>query len=170
VNGNPVNFIDSQGLFNTAPYQNQWAQDRFNKWYDANRDVSWTNSLPSCPDKIKVECGEPKNCTRGNWGSLNKANQTYHPGAKWCMRSKGSSGSAQQCCYNSDGNLIISGLGAGTPDKQCASATNWLYLNHYYSDVRAFNDAWKLDRGVQGDYLTKYLEVRPPSQGGGICY
>jgi hypothetical protein len=143
--------------------------ESFDRWYEGQSDVGWTDDLPSCPDKICIVDGEPQDCSTGNWGSISEANE-FHPGAKWCMRSDNASGGAQQCCYDEDGKIIKSGLGAGTPDKASASFLNFVYLNHYFQDVAPFQAAWDLDGGVLDIYLSKYLEVRPPNQGGGICY
>ena len=43
---------------------------------------------------------------------------SFHPGADKCMRSHGgrTDRSTQQCCYDSNGGLITSGPGAGSPD------------------------------------------------------
>jgi len=43
---------------------------------------------------------------------------SLHPGADVCMRSNGGSTTSpeQQCCYDTSGNLVTSGTGAGSPD------------------------------------------------------
>ena len=149
----------------------QFETATFNRWYDREKnDLSWLDGLPDCPDKICVVSGEPIKCTNGEWSGFS-TEPSYHPGAHWCMRSSNSFGGAQQCCYNKKGGLIKSGLGAGTPDRASASFWNFLWLNHYFKDVQPFEVAWRLDGGPPaGEFLNKYLEVRPPNQGGGECY
>ncbi|MFA7173752.1 MAG: RHS repeat-associated core domain-containing protein, partial [Kiritimatiellia bacterium] len=143
----------------------------FDQWVALEMaDTGWLSSIPNCPDKICIENGQPKNCNNNQWNSLSSASQTFHPGASWCMRSNTSSGSGQQCCYDKQGHLITSGLGAGTPDRQAASIRSGFYLSHYQHDVAPFNIAWDLDGGVLGQNLSKYFTVRPPSQGKGRCY
>lgn len=199
VNNNAINLFDAYGLYTLRNARVQLVKDGvdklgrrsvgggpyapstyelfytdkqiFDQWVVIEQaDTGWLNGLSDCPDKICVENGQPKNCDNGQWKSLGSASQTFHPGASWCMRSDTSSGSGQQCCYDKQGDLITSGLGAGTPDRQAASARNGLYLNHYNHDVAPFNIAWDLDGGILGLNLSKYLAVRPPSQGGGSCY
>jgi len=91
------------------------------------------------------------------------------------MRSNTYFGPGQQCNYDASGQLITSGLGAGTPDRESPSFINFLYTSHYATDVDTYFMAGKLDgidvtTGQLGPNLRKYLEVRPPDQGGGSCY
>jgi RHS repeat-associated protein len=158
------------------PITQQWFpgqysdQQLFNAWVALEQaDTGWLSTISDCPDNIRIVNGQPQNCDQSQWKSFGAANQTFHPGASWCMRSNTSSGPGQQCCYDSHGDLITSGLGAGTPDRQAASFWNGLYLNHYFHDVAPFNIAWQLDGGILGSHLRAYLAVRPPSQGGGSC-
>ena len=174
VGNDAVNYVDLLGRDRLGDFPKPergrlTREESFDRWYKGQSDVGWTDDLPNCPDKICIVDGKPENCSAENWGSISDANQ-FHPGAKWCMRSSNSSGGAQQCCYDEDGKIIKSGLGAGTPDKASASFINYVYLNHYFQDVAPFQLAWDLDGGVLGSYLSKYLEVRPPNQGGGTCY
>jgi RHS repeat-associated protein len=197
VGNSPINAADPLGLYtiNNAwnslisqgvtpatpgyfdPMTQQWIpaqysdQQLYNEWVALEQaDAGWLSNIPDCPDKICVANGQPQDCDNGQWKSLGAASQTFHPGASWCMRSDTSSGPGQQCCYDSQGDLITSGLGAGTPDRQAASFWNGIFLNHYFHDVAPFNIAWQLDGGALGPNLSAYLAVRPPSQGGGSCY
>ncbi len=147
-------------------------QQKFNEWIVLEQtDSSWLATIPDCPDKICVVKGMPKDYDNGQWESIGNADQKYHKGAKWCMRSTPSSrGAAQQCCYNKDGELIKSGLGAGTPDRQAAAIKNDFFRNHYKNDVVPFKTAYKLDGKTEGTNVRAYLRVRPPSQGDGSCY
>jgi len=136
---------------------------KFGEWLILEAgDTGWLGGIPDCPDEICVEGGKPKNCNNGQWGSLGAADQDYHPGADYCMRSK-QGASRQQCCYKRSGQdklkLIPSGDGAGTPDRVAAGG-----LGHYSHDVEPYNFAKQLNR--TSDYRT----ARPLSQGGGSCY
>ena len=159
------------------PYTGQWVigvysgQQLFNEWVVLEKaDSSWLATIPNCPDKICVVNGQPKDCNNGKWESIDEASKKYHPGASWCMRSKTSSGSAQQCCYNEEGDLVKSGISAGTPDRHAAVFLNGLYLKHYFHDVAPFEIAYRLDGESEGANILAYLSVRPPNQGGGSCY
>lgn len=93
----------------------------------------------------------------------------YHPGAKWCIRSKksGSSKSGQQCCYDSNGKLITHGAGAGTPDKVSPDEKNFGSGGHQEADVNPYDLALKCDGGSPGAAAAKYREVRPPNNANG---
>ena len=169
LSNQPVNRTDHYGTMDDGERAAKIAA--FNQWYEEQHaDMSWLNNLPACPSKIAVNNGTPRYCgsSSGTWGSISSANQTYHPGAKWEMRSSNYFGAGQQCTYSSNGMLITSGLAAGTPDRQSASFLNGFYLGHYFSDVSPFDAARELDGPENlGEFTGKYLEVRPPSQGGG---
>jgi RHS repeat-associated protein len=144
----------------------------FKEWHRLEeQDQGWRNNIADCPDEICISNGEPVDCNNGQWESIIEASQRYHPNATWTMRSNTYQGPGQQCNYDSKGDLITSGLEAGTPDRQAPSILNSVYLGHYRHDVAPFNRAWALDGGPPaGKNLKAYLEVRPPSQGGGSCY
>ncbi|MCP4110882.1 MAG: hypothetical protein GY749_36070 [Desulfobacteraceae bacterium] len=192
VENNPLSNVDSHGLeSDNLEHQKQWKEEweekrrseilesEFLKWYEENKDISWTKDIQKCPDKIELceKSGKPRDCTNGKWESIKKADQIYHPTAEWCMRSDTYFGPGQQCCYNKNRDLIVSGLGAGspslgsgTPDQWAPSFFNSAYLAHMFADVWPFQAAWELDDGNIGPFLTKYFEVRPPCKGGGKCY
>ncbi len=137
----------------------------FNEWIALElANTAWLSNIPDCPDKICVVDGVPNQCDNGQWNSLGEASQTFHPGAKWCMRSKEFSGSAQQCCYDESGDLMTALPAAETPDRYAAGFFNGVYLLHYWHDVQTYNLAVRLGR------LADYGRVRPPSRGGGTCY
>ena len=137
----------------------------FDEWLRLElADAGWLNDIPDCPDKICVKGGEPKDCDNGEWNGLGEASQTFHPGAKWCMRSKEFGDSAQQCCYDENGDLMTDLPAAGTPDRVASSFWNGLYGGHYSHDVQPYNLAETLGR------VSDYGKARPPSQGGGSCY
>ena len=147
------------------------------KWHtEERRNMSWLGDLNSnfkCPCKVVK-----KSWLGGFYGSLNPVDNPsnkiwkadlscmingrpwcayYHHGADGCLRSKELSkfGARQQCCYDTNGNIIKPGLlGAGTPDRSGSffghlSADVWPFdwcckeckqLCHYYiDDVRRGN-------------------------------
>ena len=184
VENNPVNNIDYLGLYTLSDAVDSLEEhgvdrlgrnnlgrsiytdtQKFDEWLRLELDdTGWLSDIPECPDKICVKDGEPVNCNNGNWNNLSDASQTFHPGASWCMRSKEFGKSAQQCCYDSNGDLMTDLPAAGTPDRVASGFGNGLYTGHYLHDVAPFNFAEDLNR------VTDYGSARPPSQGGGICY
>jgi RHS repeat-associated protein len=118
------------------------------KWANENKD--WLAGLPDCPCSIN---GNPD---PNVWYNPGPADQSYHPGASQCMRSKPATdgGPGQQCCYDTSSNLITGGAGAGTPDK-VAPVGPVDALDHYFYDVVPFNKC----------ALEIYLQGRPPNNG-----
>ena len=85
-----------------------------------------------------------------------------HPGASRCIRSKFTKGKpSQQCCYDSSGKLITSGVGAGSPDRN--------FPNHQESDVDPWMCAAELDGNLgvikDGPHMREYLARRPANNG-----
>jgi hypothetical protein len=137
----------------------------FDEWLRLElSDSGWLNNIPDCPSKICVLNVGPVDCNNGDWDDLEKANQEFHPGAKWCMRSKEFGESAQQCCYDEFGEIMTDLPAAGTPDRVAASIGNGFYLGHFRHDVAPYYWAEQLGR------VADYGIVRPPSKGGGSCY
>lgn len=154
----------------------------FDEWLRMElADPGWLNEIPKCPDKICVKTKTswfglgkskkvPVNCTNGKWKKLKEASQTFHPGAKWCMRSEIPEGSvsAQQCCYDENGDLMTKLPAAGTPDRVAAGFVGTISAvggrGHYGHDVATYNLADRLGR------IADYGRARPPSKGGGKCY
>ncbi|RKR85147.1 AMOP domain-containing protein [Mucilaginibacter gracilis] len=117
----------------------------------------WYQKLPACPCRnpdfngVKLNDGWAK-----DKGNLAK----YHKGATASFRSypavKTEEGkSCQQCCYDSKGDLIVSGRAAGTLDKKSACSgedKNGLMtvryfglIGHYFKDVKPWNNLMKKD-------------------------
>jgi RHS repeat-associated protein len=144
---------------------NQYTPEQiFSQWYRLeNADRGWLSTIPDCPDEICIINGKPKNCDSSKWHSLDNGYfvKKYHPGADYCMRSKGGP-SGQQCCYKKASEcalkLIKSGPDAGTPDRFAAGG-----IDHILHDVQPYDLAAYLG------WTAAYLHVRPPSQGGGGC-
>jgi RHS repeat-associated protein len=167
--GDAVDSLEEQGVErlgrNSRGRRVYSGTQTFDEWLSLELDdTGWLSDIPECPDKICVENGEPVDCDNGDWNDLSDASQTFHLGASWCMRSIEFGDSAQQCCYDSNGDLMTELLAAGTPDRVAASFGNSIYLGHYGHDVAPYNLSVDLDR--VGDYGS----ARPPSQGGGSCY
>ena len=116
-------------LFSCASQKNYIEAKEKNKWYDA---------LPHCPcenpdlNGAKLNDGWARERYRNEMGFFQKTFAGkkdftfFHEGVTASFRSypyvktiingkKFKSG--QQCCYDKNGKLIITGLGAGTPDK-----------------------------------------------------
>ena len=172
-------------------------KERFEKWYLAEKaSMGWEKKIPNCPCKLdvkdyymylpgkgeigfaacvwrRIEWTEAENPDSSIWGDPAGGFfvTMYHLGAAFCMRSKKNKsygGSAQQCCYDSSGELITHGSGAGTPDRSDSGIS---ILDHRKDDVIPYDWAISLDRKIgrgearSGEFTKKYLEVRPPNNG-----
>jgi RHS repeat-associated protein len=130
----------------------------FYNWYNKYRDLTWTNSLPTCPCKLKDRC--PK-----YWGTPGPPIGGYHVGASNCMRSISVNGHANQCCYDSNGDLITSGSGQGSSDWGHSTLGNGSWIpwigTHSTQDMDPANWATFLDGEGWGCYSEAYLNVRP---------
>jgi len=123
-----LNSLGDRGIKPEGPLWSYTEKQIFNEWHRLEQlSTDWKNDVIECPDKIKlcyisigegVEEAKPVDCDNGKWSSLTPADQNYHPGAAWCMRSNTNTTSGQQCCYDADGELIKKGIAAGTPDRK----------------------------------------------------
>lgn len=119
----------------------------------------WYEDLPPCPCTYK-EAQDSAAKRNSQWLDCGDASQEYHYGAthevRWKPSKPGKPG--QQCTYDKDGNLITSGIAAGSPDKVSpqgcgySDALSWDILNvvdnawnHYNKDVKPFSEipCWK---------------------------
>jgi hypothetical protein len=155
--------------FATMGFQTTCSCNRANNIGNGQAKV-WHEQLPACPcknpdlEKVKLNDGWAKDT-----GDISK----YHKGANECFRSyppiqtlEGASG--QQCCYDSNGNLITDGSGAGTPDKVSTcigenEAGRMLYryegvLGHYRKDVKPWDEFGGVHEGWK-----KYNELWKPN-------
>jgi hypothetical protein len=137
---------------------------------------NWYELLPDCPcrnpDFQGVKLGDGWAKDKGN---LHK----YHLGAAASFRSYPAvrtkwGYSCQQCCYDTAGNLITSGRGAGTPDKISAckgengegkmTVRFFGLIGHYFKDVRPWT---KLMRTDSTTGWQKYNSLWLPNAGKG---
>lgn len=87
------------------------------------KDSNWLNQLPSCP------CDAPQSSVVNDGWALDNSSsiEKFHPGAAYNFRSypavfTSEGKSAQQCCYDSQGKLLLKPSSAGTPDRETACA------------------------------------------------
>ncbi len=107
----------------------------------------WYEPLPPCPCTYKEAQDSAKRAGSG-WLDCGAASQTYHYGATNEVRWAGKSGDpGQQCTYDSNGDLITSGIAAGSPDKvspQTCGDLSWnMVVNvpqHYKNDVYPYGN------------------------------
>ena len=80
--------------------------------------------------------------------------------AAHCIRSKATKvGARQECCYDSNGDLITGGAGAGTTDRGSG-------LGHKKADWDPYKLAVQCDKAQGGNScVLKYLELRPVNNG-----
>ena len=75
-----------------------------------------TSDLDDCPYTLYEITYAADNITDSTEAESAVFLQVFHKGAKAGYRIVSANGSGQQCTYDSNGNLIISGSAAGTPD------------------------------------------------------
>ncbi len=117
----------------------------------------WYDQLPACPCRNPDYNGVTLN---DGWAKDKGDLHKYHQGAAASFRSypaiKTAEGySCQQCCYDSSGDLITAGRGAGTPDKRSACRGEnkkgimtirfFGLIGHYFKDVRPWIRYMKAD-------------------------
>ena len=105
-----------------------------------NKDPGWKDALPDCP------CTEAQAKASPKYEEASVGLKTYHPGAQSSYRSAepvtyqhsalGEMHAGQQCTYDSHGNLITSGPGAGTPDSVSPESSS---QGHFFKDVATHN-------------------------------
>jgi hypothetical protein len=130
----------------------------------------WEAKLPMCPTHARQSEEEFTDCRGVAWVQSNTLLWLYHPLASFSTRTKEpvyltydsmwggtyQHGHGQQCCYNSAGELLTSGGGAGTPDF-FSPATTLGFLGHMLWDVMPW---WFL-----GD--AEYKQYWVPNSGQG---
>lgn len=108
--------------------------------------------LPPCPctsDQARADVG--------NFVSdQNSQLSFYHPGASSCYRSLNNDRSGQQCCYGSDGNILVGPPGGGTADAVAPDGISFSTVGHFFLDVVPFFACCKFS-----DNCDTYYENRP---------
>ena len=143
----------------------------FNEWIRLeSADLKWLDSLPRCPKYIKI-INEIAFAPGPEWTDPHRPYKAekFHPGATWEIRTKSANsyGNGNQCTYDSKGCLISSGFGAGTADFVQAPSTLEapfqlvFSYGHIAHDVEPFELALKLDGGIHGTNVVRYINVRP---------
>ncbi len=121
------------------------------------RNQGWLNNLPACPC---FQCEVNSGTNTGQWTDPEPADQRFHPGAEFCVRSTPGPpplpAPGQQCCYKNY-ELITGGQGAGTPDHIGPGLGYVNVLAHFWEDVRMFRQCQRAGR------VALYLSVRPPN-------
>ena len=163
--------------------------DSFQNWYNTEKqDLSWLSELPKVYEYINIISGtaeepEPVDCDPENWYPVQTASTYFHPDAFFEMRSISTNGGhGHQAAYSQSGQLILSGVSAGTADKRAPSSLLFGSTDvidpfpHVNEDVIPFmwalhldgnpveQDTTTLTRPIfhSGAFVDKYLEVRPP--------
>ncbi len=136
-------------------------QTKYNNWKNINANTDWFGTLPGMYSNL-VNLGnpEPEDCDNQWWEDKVKTIRTeYHPFANYEMRSIDINGRGHQACYDSGGNLITSGLSAGTADK--GHHSNSLGDDgHVMQDVLPFIWAAQLDGNpVQGKPYSTFAPI-----------
>ena len=109
------------------------------QWIDANKDLTWIESLPHCPCYILEMNGSFTNPDPTQWTNPEPPPAGGHPGASLCIRSTGVPGKpGQQCCFDSYGALINKGPGAGSVDK-VSPRGGWSTAQHGWHDWLPFH-------------------------------
>ncbi len=158
----------------------QSTADNFLSWYTSNfaTTILWLPALPNVYNKLGAGNSDPEPSSIDYWEPPHLIDSFYHPGSAFEMRSHAvaSTGSGHQACYDASGNLITTGVGAGSAD--FASPTNLTNVPaHIGTDVIPFIWALQLDGNpcqgnstfsnldnpmlYQGAVLSAYMIVRP---------
>ncbi len=126
-------------------------------WLLQNEDLTWLLELPDCPCTLAPGGTNPDPSIWTDPGTSPDMG-IFHPGASKCMRSLQPSpgGHGQQCCFNSSGNLINRGNGAGTPDHVSPALS---VPRHFRDDVAPW--IWCGSGGA----MWRYHQARPPNRG-----
>ncbi|XP_052089797.1 sushi domain-containing protein 2-like [Mytilus californianus] len=115
-------FVNNAMVINLG---DNWPSQKCKTWYDQDRqDMSWLNSLESCPCTL-VQALSDIGRFQTDFGCYLYDNRTskcrYHKGSVHCVRSvqPSKTGSGNQCCYDAGGNLRYSSdsFQGSTPDR-----------------------------------------------------
>ncbi|PIK57231.1 putative sushi domain-containing protein 2 [Apostichopus japonicus] len=124
---------------------NEWSDNRL-----ANFMPDGLSNVPSCP------CTDDQAFVDGNFQEDDSSDLTFvHEGAVLCFRSSVTSGSSgQQCCYGSDGNILVGPPAGGTADAYALHiGTIW----HFWYDILPWLSCCKQESHM----CSFYYEFRP---------
>ena len=129
------------------------------------KDKPWYEKLPDCPCTYKAAQDSAKKSGSG-WMDCGGASQTHHYGAtnevRWAP--KGPNKPGQQCTYDANGDLITSGIGAGSPDRVSPHGCEWYSVNS--NSVQSFYGHQSQDVSPWTKIpCHEYLKNWPPNQG-----
>lgn len=160
-------------------------RELYQRWLEKERgDLEWLNLLPPVYASLLPGFAdpEPSHCPKDYWGSVQKLHSHLHPGGAYEMRSRAvGDGSGHQAVYDAQGNLIRTGLGAGSADRATPRFSGLGFLKHRDRDVRPFVWAAQLDGNPVNPlwlfrdldaalvylrpHLQDYMKVRPALVG-----
>ncbi|PIK59657.1 putative sushi domain-containing protein 2 [Apostichopus japonicus] len=124
---------------------NEWSDNRL-----ANFMPDGLSNVPSCP------CTDDQAFVDGNFQEDDSSDLNFvHEGAVSCFRSSVTSGSSgQQCCYGSDGNILVGPPAGGTADAYALHiGTIW----HFWYDILPWLSCCKQESHL----CSFYYEFRP---------
>ena len=122
---------------------------RFELWASENEsDLGWVSELPPPPSEVLFDgMGQislPLFPARPSWNDPTACNSFLHHDARYEMRSCATPGGhGNQACFDVNGQIILSGIAAGTADR--AHASIWNVNSHEEQDVIPFLWALQLD-------------------------
>jgi hypothetical protein len=154
---------------------------KFADWLRHEREnMAWVQSLPPIYARLGPNNSnpEPETCRPRFWPTLRRIDTHYHPGAAYEMRSViRPDDSGHQATYASSGELLCTGVSAGSADRSAPGYSLFRLIHHIQRDVTPYlwaaqldgnpvNPAWfymNFDRPLmrQGEHLQSYQEVRP---------
>ena len=164
---------------------NPATQTRFDNWYDRfSVETNWLARLPAAYNRIgettnrlgMVLLGDdPEPNTTNLWRGVGSPGDFMHHEARWEMRSERTvGGHGHQACYDKKGDIILTGVSAGTADYG-GNPTAFSYQVHVEEDVKPFIRALQLDGNPceqnvtelthalihDGGNMRKYRQCRP---------
>ena len=157
------------------------APGKFEDWLRQQRATAgWIQSLPPVYSRLGPGNSnpEPATCKPREWPTFRKIHTHYHPGAAYEMRSAiRPDGSGHQATYTASGELLRSGVSAGSADRGSPTWNIYRLIRHASDDVIPYLWAAQLDGNPvnplrfyqdfdrplmhEGEHIQAYLKVRP---------
>jgi hypothetical protein len=160
---------------------NRKTKTQYDEWvakWSAPANRTWLAELPATYSSLGPANSDPEP-NGDTWFPPKKPGAYYHHLSIFSMRSKKTNGGhANQACYKSNGEIELSGVGAGTADYR-STDSGFFAIPHRDADVYPFIRALQLDgnpvhpvNGIvptdlnhplmfQGSYIEQYLFCRP---------